>query len=370
MKEKYITKRKRNGHIIYEVTFKYFDKETKTFSKSFNSRDYNTPKEALEDAIKERDKARLELAQNRLKRSNHTLAEVYEEAKELIPLSFQTDRRHDTFFNNYIKKYDRPITKITSKHITLSLTSALSTSQDNINRLFSVWKRIFKCALINDYVSVNPCDKVIVPKSEKISRPKNQRLEVSIGEIIDCIKNYRTDPQISKLIIYSILICYFTGLRPSECYALTKEDVLDGYIYVNKAVGSLHNVKRAIKHTKTYNSIRKVPIPQELQPVIDELCKRDTKYFFERENGELFNSDFVSTLIHNACKKRGIEFRMYMLRHNFSTSLIQSGVDIRTIQELMGHTSAAMSVEYARSNDELKKKAVENIGFTDKFTDF
>ena len=69
MKEKYITQRKRNGHIVYEVTFKYFDKETKIFSKSFNSRDYNTPKEALEEAIKERDKVRLELAEHRLKRS-------------------------------------------------------------------------------------------------------------------------------------------------------------------------------------------------------------------------------------------------------------------------------------------------------------
>ena len=50
-----------------------------------------------------------------------------------------------------------------------------------------------------------------------------------------------------------------------------------------------------------------------------------------------------------------------MLRHAFSTKLITSNTDIRTVQELMGHKNMAMTVDYARSSDELKRNAVNTI---------
>ncbi|MEG0563849.1 tyrosine-type recombinase/integrase, partial [Anaerorhabdus sp.] len=61
-----------------------------------------------------------------------------------------------------------------------------------------------------------------------------------------------------------------------------------------------------------------------------------------------------------ACKSEGLEFHMYQLRHLFGTDLVTSKVDSRTIQELMGHASYAMSVSYARSDEKRKKEALNN----------
>ena len=44
----------------------------------------------------------------------------------------------------------------------------------------------------------------------------------------------------------------------------------------------------------------------------------------------------------------------------FSTDLLMNGVDPKTHQELMGHSTYNMSLYYANSNEEQKKKAVEN----------
>ena len=49
---------------------------------------------------------------------------------------------------------------------------------------------------------------------------------------------------------------------------------------------------------------------------------------------------------------------MYQLRHQFSTDLLRSDVDPRTVQELMGHEHFTMSIDYARSDDAAKRDAI------------
>ena len=72
---------------------------------------------------------------------------------------------------------------------------------------------------------------------------------------------------------------------------------------------------------------------------------------------EFLNGNYVSNILRRLSKGK---LRTYMLRHQFSTDLLTNNVDIRTVQELMGHTSGSMSLEYARSNPELMKKAIKN----------
>ena len=128
-------------------------------------------------------------------------------------------------------------------------------------------------------------------------------------------------------------------------------------IYVCQRVGSTSTENNVITHTKTESSIRHIPIDVRLVEVFKQLFElTEGEYIFTKNNGEFMSGDYLSDILRHHTK--GL-LRAYTLRHQFSTDLLINGVDMRTIQELMGHTSSTMTLGYARSNDELKKKEEE-----------
>jgi Phage integrase family len=55
------------------------------------------------------------------------------------------------------------------------------------------------------------------------------------------------------------------------------------------------------------------------------------------------------------------EFTWHCLRHTFASRLVMAGVDIRTVQELMGHKTIAMTVRYAHLAPKHTQAAVEKL---------
>jgi integrase len=68
-----------------------------------------------------------------------------------------------------------------------------------------------------------------------------------------------------------------------------------------------------------------------------------------------------------ACEKSGISgVTWHTLRHTFASRLVNSGVDIVTVKELLGHSSISVTMRYAHTNIESKRAAVEKLdGFGD-----
>jgi site-specific recombinase XerD len=63
-----------------------------------------------------------------------------------------------------------------------------------------------------------------------------------------------------------------------------------------------------------------------------------------------------------AVEKAGVQdFTWYCLRHTFASRLIMKGVDLRTVQELMGHRNIQMTCRYAHLAPEHKQAAVEKL---------
>jgi integrase/recombinase XerD len=85
-----------------------------------------------------------------------------------------------------------------------------------------------------------------------------------------------------------------------------------------------------------------------------------SKYVFCKENGERFTGDYVSKTFKQACKDAGMDnaIHFHSLRHSFASNLVQKGVNLYTIKELLGHSSIATTEIYSHLNMDSLKDAI------------
>lgn len=377
-KEKYIKERKSKstGSVTYQVSFAYLDDEGSetTYNKSFSEKEYGSAALAFEAAKRHRDEMRHRLNTEGIEKpkAEYSVDDVYSLSKKLFPQSVETFRKHDVQYNAYIKPIygNKSIADVKASDIMLCLNALIEDkTDDTIRRVFGIWKRIISAALIEDIIFKDPTIKVKLPKSEvpAIHRNVNTTLE-TIQSVQDAIMKYARGSDRyqfnAKRLCYAIRLMYYTGMRPSECFALTRSD-LDFEsltISVNKAVGSTKSKRLTVKRTKTESSVREIPITSEIESLLDEILDfQNNEYLFADYDGNLPDMRIIGKTINYVCQKEGIDFTLYRLRHKFSTDMITSKeVDIRTAMELMGHTAKSMTLDYARSNEKLKREALKN----------
>jgi integrase/recombinase XerD len=137
-----------------------------------------------------------------------------------------------------------------------------------------------------------------------------------------------------KLILSLI---YSTGMRVSEATGLMLKDI--------DYEGSIIN----IRNTNGTND-RIVPLAERLVTELKEYIKayQPRIYVFEGANGSQYSCRSVQRIVKNALYKGSILKRasVQTLRHSYATHLLENGVDLRLIQELLGHKSSRTTEIY------------------------
>lgn len=182
--------------------------------------------------------------------------------------------------------------------------------------------------------------------TKTIKRPKSEKklptvlTKEEVKKLIDSAATKK-----SKLMLSLMYAC---GLRVSELINLKIED-LD----FEENVGWIRKGKG--KKDRIFNI--PLSIKEDLKKLVEEQRKKNQEFVFSGRKGKLTPRN-LQKIVKNAAKRAGINKKIscHTLRHSFATHLLENGVNIRIIQELLGHSNLSTTQLYTHiSNQQLKK---------------
>lgn len=169
-----------------------------------------------------------------------------------------------------------------------------------------------------------------------------------------------------------VWVVFKTGLRISDVLELTQ----DCLVKLNEKYYIETNIR------KTYVEGHRVPIDNELAHILAVLIKNSIqssnddnnpeKYIFVRYHGPRKGKPYSQMWIQNQLnllarfkeikdeKGNVFHFKSHQFRHTYAVKMLNSGVDILTVQELLAHASPEMTMRYAKLLDNTKRKAFED----------
>ena len=187
---------------------------------------------------------------------------------------------------------------------------------------------------------------------------KSKRLPIfaTIDEV-DKIMAYFTNENQDVLNHALLETIYCCGLRVSECTKLT--------------VSQVNLEQKILRVLGKGSKERIIPIPENSLAVIKNYynnvrplwLKKRTNLFFINRFGKHITTEYVENMIKFVCEEVGITKKItpHKLRHSFATHLLEGGADLRTIQELLGHSDIRTTEIYTHVQKERLKESYNNF---------
>jgi integrase len=213
--------------------------------------------------------------------------------------------------------------------------------RETILREFGLLRRIFNIAIEEwELCKENPVRKVL----RTLGRADNKRVRYLTSEEIQRLM--QAFPGWLKPII---VLARHTGLRRGNLLELKWEQV------------NLSKRLIVVSRTKNGEPIG-IPLSETACRTLSELQRvryLHSPFVFCDREGKSYSPYKVSVAFKRACKRANInDLRFHDLRHDFASNLVQSGVDIYTVRELLGHKDLRMTVRYCHLAPENLRHAV------------
>lgn len=220
-------------------------------------------------------------------------------------------------------------------------------NEKSIARNISSLKSFYKFLVISKYISSNTCDSLYLPKIKKSLPSTLTEEEVMSLLDIELTDNfsYRNKAMLELL--------YATGLRVSELINLKLQDIdFSQDIIRTFGKGSKERIIPIGDYAKEY-------LEKYIYEYRSSMLKREiSEYIFLNNHGKQMTRQGFFKIIKKIAKEKGInkELSPHTLRHSFASHLLKYGADLRTIQELLGHSDISTTQIYTHiTNEELKQ---------------
>lgn len=216
-------------------------------------------------------------------------------------------------------------------------------SSRSLARKIVTLKNFFKYLIVDNIIDSNPA---AILESQKIGIHLPEYL--IIDEVEKLLNIFHMDDQYEMRDKTIIELMYSTGLRVSEVSDLKKSNVnvIEKYIKI-KGKGNKERIipigHRAVDLINQYLL--------EIRPILEKVNKHNDYLFLNWMGGRLSRVS-IWKIIKNYALKAGITKNIspHTLRHSFATHLLNNGADLRSVQELLGHSDISTTQIYTHLN--------------------
>lgn len=242
-------------------------------------------------------------------------------------------------------------------------------SQKYLHHQYGALLNIFEYAERNKMITENPMKYVEAPRMKK--KPVDALSDEQAKAFFEKAKNCPIDLQC----ILTMLIT--TGLRRGELVGLKWKDidVSAGVLHVERGVSYTHGSGVVVSTPKTSSSIRDVPLMPATVDVIERYME-DTKkknpssiikdaYLFHRSD-DIFrpiDPNAITRRVKRFMKNNGLpDLSPHDLRHSCATLLLAQGADVKSVQQILGHSDASTTLNfYVRADINQMRAATDKM---------
>jgi site-specific recombinase XerD len=263
-----------------------------------------------------------------MKSENSQLVEQFIHEMQLRNYSSRTIHSYGELLSKIEKKYDLSLDQVTTNQFKDYLHHRITLEGISVS-------------LINQYISAFKILQVDILKREweqiKVIRPRRTKklpVVLSLGEVERLI-SVTTNLKHKAI----LMLAYSSGLRRQEVQLIKPSAIDSARMQVHVVQGKGKKDRYTILSTKTLELLR-----------MYYKYEKPSCYLFEPQGkkGKTLSDQTLNSIVKNSAIKAGIkkQISFHTLRHCFATHLLEKGVNLRLIQQFLGHVSLKTTAGY------------------------
>lgn len=237
---------------------------------------------------------------------------------------------------------DIPLKQLDLKTLDNFIINKYNLTKSGAALYYRTLKAAFSKAVIWNYLSDNPLKKIKAPKV-----PKSNPIFINEEEL-DLILEKTTNQNLKNI----FTVAFYTGMRLAEILNM-KSSWID-------TQQNIITLKNSIDFTTKSKKERIIPIHPRIASIVIKSNSNADDFIFNRKSDVKFNSNYVSKQFKKALRaaKLNEDIHFHTLRHSFASNLVQRGVNLYVVKELLGHEDIKTTQVYSHLTQNSLSNAV------------